>query len=144
MVMGFSAGGHVAGSLATRFNAPVYEPRDATDQLSARPDAAVLMYPVVTMKQGPAHRGSRRNLLGETPSDAQVAKYSLETAPPADTPPTFLLHAADDASVPVENSLLLFSALKAANVPTSLHIFETGGHGFRPARSRQRSAPPLA
>ena len=71
-----------------------------------------------------------RNLLGEAPSDAQVAKYSLETAPPADTPPTFLLHAADDASVPVENSLLLFSALKAASVPTSLHIFETGGHGF--------------
>ena len=130
MVMGFSAGGHVAGSLATRFNAPVYAPHDAIDQLSARPDAAVLMYPVVTMKQGPAHPGSRRNLLGETPSDAMVAKYSLETAPPADTPPTFILHAADDASVPVENTLLLFSALKAANVPASLHIFETGGHGF--------------
>ncbi len=130
MVMGFSAGGHVAGSLATRFNANVYEPLDATDQLSARPDAAVLMYPVVTMKQGPAHAGSRRNLLGETPSDALVARYSLETAPPADTPPTFLLHAADDASVPVENALLLFSALKAANVPAALHVFETGGHGF--------------
>ncbi len=130
MVMGFSAGGHVAGSLATRFNATVYEPRDATDQLSARPDAAVLMYPVVTMKQGQAHPGSRRNLLGEAPTDEQVAKYSLETAPPADAPPTFLLHAADDASVPVENSLLLFSGLKSANVPASLHIFETGGHGF--------------
>ena len=130
MVMGFSAGGHVAGSLATRFGASVYEPRDAADELSARPDAAVLIYPVVTMKQGPAHPGSRRNLLGETPSDTQVAKYSLETLPPADTPPTFLLHAADDASVPVENALLLFSALKAAKVPASLHVFETGGHGF--------------
>lgn len=130
MVMGFSAGGHVAGSLATRFNASVYEPRDTIDQLSARPDAAVLMYPVVTMKQGPAHAGSRRNLLGETPTDAQVAKYSLETAPPADMPPTFLLHAADDVSVPVENTLLLFAALKSANVPTALHVFETGGHGF--------------
>ncbi len=130
MVMGFSAGGHVAGSLATRFEASVYEPRDAIDQLSAKPDAAVLMYPVVTMKQGSAHPGSRRNLLGETPSDTQVAKYSLETAPPADAPPTFLLHAADDASVPVENALLLFTALKAAGVPAALHIFETGGHGF--------------
>jgi acetyl esterase/lipase/mannose-6-phosphate isomerase-like protein (cupin superfamily) len=130
MVIGFSAGGHVAGSLATRFNAAVYDPRDAADQLSARPDAAVLMYPVVTMKQGAAHAGSRRNLLGETPTDAQISKYSLETAPPADTPPTYLLHAADDASVPVENSLLFFSALKATNVPAALHIFETGGHGF--------------
>ena len=130
MVMGFSAGGHVAGSLATRFSASVYPPGDAIDLLPARPDAAVLMYPVVTMKLGPAHAGSRRNLLGETPADALVAKYSLETAPPADTPPTFILHAADDASVPVENALLLFSAMKSAGVPTALHIFETGGHGF--------------
>lgn len=130
MVMGFSAGGHVAGSLATRFATSVYAPRDAADQLSARPDAAVLMYPVVTMKQGPAHPGSRRNLLGDAPSEAAVAKYSLETSPPANTPPTFILHAADDPSVPVENALLLFSALKSANVPAALHIFETGGHGF--------------
>lgn len=130
MVMGFSAGGHVAGSLATRFDADVAPPADAIDRLSARPDAAVLMYPVVTMKPGAAHAGSRRNLLGETPSAEMTDKYSLETSPPANTPPTLLLHAADDASVPVENSLLLFSALKAAGVPTALHVFETGGHGF--------------
>jgi len=130
MVMGFSAGGHVAGSLATRFDAEVSPPADATDRLSARPDAAVLMYPVVTMQPGAAHAGSRRNLLGETPSADMTEKYSLETSPPASTPPIFLLHAADDASVPVENSLLLFSALKKAGVPAALHVFETGGHGF--------------
>jgi acetyl esterase/lipase len=130
MVMGFSAGGHVAGSLATRFIASVYSAQDAADQLSARPDAAVLMYPVVTMQQGAAHSGSRRNLIGEAPSEAQIAKYSLEALPPADTPPTFILHAADDPSVPVENALLLFAALKTTGVPASLHIFENGGHGF--------------
>lgn len=130
MVMGFSAGGHVVGSLATRFDAEVSPPADAVDRLSARPDGVVLMYPVVTMQPGPSHAGSRRNLLGETPSAEMVALYSLETSPPPNAPPTFLLHAADDASVPVENSLLLFSALRKAGVPVALHVFETGGHGF--------------
>lgn len=130
MVMGFSAGGHVAGSLATRFDAQLAPPGDAIDRLSARPDAAVLMYPVVTMKSGAAHAGSRRNLLGEAPSPELAAAYSLETSPPANAPPFFLLHAADDASVPVENSLLLFSALRQAGVPAALHVFEAGGHGF--------------
>lgn len=130
MVMGFSAGGHVAGSLATRFDAQVYAPADAADHLSARPDAAMLMYPVVTMKADIAHAGSREHLIGASPSDAMVAKYSLETAPPKTTPPTLIMHAADDASVPVENATLLFAALKSAGVPVALHVFETGGHGF--------------
>jgi acetyl esterase/lipase len=130
MVMGFSAGGHVAGSLATRFTANVYAPVDTADQLSARPDAAMLMYPVVTMKPGLAHAGSRANLVGDAPSQAQADKYSLEVSPPRDTPPTLIMHAADDASVPVENATLLFAALRQAGVPAALHIFETGGHGF--------------
>jgi acetyl esterase/lipase/mannose-6-phosphate isomerase-like protein (cupin superfamily) len=130
MVMGFSAGGHVAGSLATRFAASVYDPIDAADQLSARPDAAMLMYPVVTMKPGLAHAGSRTNLIGDSPSQAQADKYSLEVSPPRDTPPTLIMHAADDVSVPVENATLLFAALRQAGVPASLHVFETGGHGF--------------
>lgn len=130
MVMGFSAGGHVAGSLATRFAERVYEPVDAADTQSARPDAAMLMYPVVTMKAGLAHEGSRTNLIGENPSQAQADKYSLEVSPPRDMPPTLVMHAADDASVPVENATLLFAALRTAGVPAALHIFETGGHGF--------------
>lgn len=130
MAIGFSAGGHVAGSLATRFDAEVYAPRDAADALSARPDAVTLMYPVVSMKAGVAHTGSRENLLGPTPAAAMVDKYSLETAPLAATPPTLLIHAADDASVPVDNALLMFAALRKAGVTTSLHIFDSGGHGF--------------
>jgi len=129
-VMGFSAGGHVAGSLATRFNADVYAGVDGADALSARPDAAALVYPVATMHDAHVHAGSRRNLLGEEPSAADIAAYSLETDPPANTPPTFLLHATDDLSVPVENSLGMFTALKAKNVPVEMHIFQTGGHGF--------------
>lgn len=130
MVIGFSAGGHVAGSLATRSSETVYAARDAADALSARPDAVTLMYPVITMKQGAAHAGSRANLIGEAPTQARVDKYSLETAPPASMPPTLIIHAADDASVPVENALVMFASLRAAGVPASLHIFESGGHGF--------------
>lgn len=129
-VMGFSAGGHVAGSLATRFDATVYQPRDSVDALPARPDAAVLVYPVVSMQAAVAHAGSRENMIGLSPTQAMIEKYSLEVSPPTDAPPVMLLHAADDASVPVENSLLLFAALKAAGVPASLHVFESGGHGF--------------
>lgn len=129
-VMGFSAGGHVAGSLATRFDANVYERVDNADALSARPDLAALMYPVITMRAPHAHAGSRRNLLGETPSEARVAAYSLETAPPPATPPAFLMHAADDPSVPVENALAMFAALKRAGVAAEMHVFERGGHGF--------------
>lgn len=130
MVIGFSAGGHVAGSLATRFDAEVYPARDAADALPARPDSITLVYPVITMKQGAAHAGSRANLIGDAPTQASVDKYSLETAPPANTPPTLIIHAADDASVPVENALVMFASLRAAKVPSSLHIFESGGHGF--------------
>ena len=98
-VMGFSAGGHVAGSLATRFGVNAYAPIDAADAQSARPSLAALMYPVITMREPHAHAGSRRNLLGEAPAAERVAAYSLETAPPADTPPTFLMHAADDVNL---------------------------------------------
>jgi acetyl esterase/lipase/mannose-6-phosphate isomerase-like protein (cupin superfamily) len=144
MVIGFSAGGHVAGSLATRFDASVYEPRDAADGLSARPDAVTLMYPVVSMKADIAHAGSRTNLIGDAPAQVQIDKYSLEVAPPSTTPPTMLIHAADDESVPVENALVMFEALRKAGVTTSLHVFDSGGHGFglRGIETDPRSAWP--
>lgn len=138
-VMGFSAGGHVAGSLATRYNARVYDPIDAADELSARPDLSALMYPVITMRLPHAHPGSRRNMLGENPSEQRVAAYSLETSPPAETPPTFLMHATDDPSVPVDNTLNYAAALRA-RVPTEMHIFERGGHGFGLRGLEQNSA----
>ena len=129
-LMGFSAGGHLAGSLATRFAAKVYEAVDEQDAHSARPDKAALIYPVVTMRAPYAHEGSRINLIGENPSDALFDKYSIEVAPPANTPPVFLLHTVADAAVPVENATGLFAALKAAGVPTALHVFTDGPHGF--------------
>lgn len=129
-VMGFSAGGHVAGELTLAWDKPVYAPTDAHDTLSARPDFSVLMYPVATMKPPHAHEGSRRNMLGEAPTPAQEAAYSLEAQARADAPPVLIVHAADDSSVPVDNALALFDALRARKVPTELHVFEEGGHGF--------------
>lgn len=129
-IMGFSAGGHVAGSLTFGFDRAVYGAADAADQVSARPDFSMLMYPVATMSEPAVHKGSRKNLLGEQPSAERIAAYSLENQVRADAPPTFLLHAADDESVPVENSLKVFAALRAKQVPAEMHVFEEGGHGF--------------
>lgn len=129
-VMGFSAGGHVAGSLSLMWDEPVYEPVDAADRLSARPDISVLVYPVATMRPPQAHAGSRQLLLGPEPTAELEARWSLEDRARADAPATFLLHAADDLSVPVENSLRLEAALRAKKVPTEMHVFEEGGHGF--------------
>jgi acetyl esterase/lipase len=129
-VMGFSAGGHVAGCLSLMFDEAVYRPVDSADGLSARPDISVLAYPVATMKPPLAHVGSRRLLLGPDPTQALEARWSLETRAREDAPATFLLHAADDASVPVENSLALEAALRSKKVATELHVFAEGGHGF--------------
>lgn len=129
-VMGFSAGGHLAGLLATGFDAPVYAPQDPVDTRSARPDGAVLVYPVSTMARPFAHEGSRLNLIGADPTPEQEAAWSLENRVRPDMPPVFLMHAADDEAVPVENALVLYEALRRASVPAALHVFEAGGHGF--------------
>ena len=129
-VLGASAGGHMAGSLLSRFDAEVYPPADAADRQSARPDFGVLLYPVATMHDPYVHAGSRQHLIGADAPPARRDAYSLERTVTGREPPTFLLHAADDAAVPVENSLQLFAALRAAGVPAELHVFEEGGHGF--------------
>lgn len=129
-VAGFSAGGHLAGTLAMQFDKPVYAPVDAADALSARPDGAALVYPVATMAAPFAHPGSRLNMIGPAPSPEAIAAWSLETMVRADMPPIFLMHAADDEAVPVENALILYDALRRAGVPVALHVFEAGGHGF--------------
>lgn len=128
--MGFSAGGHVAASLSTRHAAAVYAPVDAADGLSARPDLAALIYPVIDLAPPNAHAGSRAQLLGRAPSAEAEAAYSPHRHVGAHVPPTFLLHAMDDDSVPVENSLAYLAALRAAKVPAEAHLFEEGGHGF--------------
>ena len=128
-VLGASAGGHLAGLLTARPDA-TYAALDAADALSHRPDLSILMYPVATMADPFVHAGSRTHLLGPTPSTDAIARYSLERMDWSGAPPVFLLHAIDDASVPVENSLQLLSSLRAARVPAEAHLFEEGGHGF--------------
>jgi acetyl esterase/lipase len=129
-VLGASAGGHLAGMLSSRIDAPIYEPQDAADAVTSRPDASILMYPVTTMAAPFAHAGSCEHLLGPTPSDELIARYSLQTQVTADNPSTFLLHAMDDEAVPPENGMMLHAALRAAPVPTEAHFFQEGGHGF--------------
>jgi acetyl esterase/lipase len=128
--MGFSAGGHLCADLMTRFDAKVYAPVDAPDTLSARPALAAPLYPVVSMSLPHAHRGSRERLLGATPTEAMERAHSPHLNVSAATPPTFLLHAEDDPSVPAANSLLLRDALLKHKVPVETHLFPTGGHGF--------------
>ena len=128
--IGFSAGGHVCADLAARFDAAVYRPVDAADQLSARPLCAAPIYPVVSMDPAIAHAGSRARLLGDAPDAAAQAAHSPDRNVPAAAPPHFLLHAEDDDVVPVENTLRLRAALAARGITVETHLFAQGGHGF--------------
>ena len=128
--IGFSAGGHLAARLASRFALETYEAGDAIDAGSARPIVAGLFFPVITLRDPHAHGQSRRELLGTDASPERIARISAESDLPSDMPPTFVAHAADDPVVPYPNSLLMFSALQAAKIPSELHIFEKGGHGL--------------
>ncbi|WP_437432072.1 alpha/beta hydrolase [Yokenella regensburgei] len=129
-VMGFSAGGHAAASLGTRFNESVYPAKDDTDALCARPAFMALVYPVITMHNAIDHPGSRHELIGDTPTEQQIMHYSLEERVDEETPPTFLLHAVDDPAVKVENSVVMFTALRKRGIPVEMHLFEQGAHGF--------------
>jgi acetyl esterase/lipase len=128
-VIGFSAGGHLASTIATQFDAGNQGATDPIERLSSRPDVAVLAYPVISMEENVTHAGSRSNLLGPAPPADLVQAMSTDRRVTPRTPPTFLFHTADDAGVPVENSLRFAAALRASNVPYELHVFETGRHG---------------
>ncbi len=129
-VLGFSAGGHLAASLATRHGEVAYAPVDGADRLSARPDLAGLIYPVISMDAAITHKGSRDNLLGATPAAADVVAASNEARITAETPPVFLVHASDDRTVPIANSLAMHAAMLAGHRPVEMHLFDEGGHGF--------------
>tara|TARA_R110002049_G_scaffold78656_2_gene200016 strand:+ start:1308 stop:2183 length:876 start_codon:yes stop_codon:yes gene_type:complete len=129
-IIGFSAGGHLASTLGTHYKEKVYPKKDTIDNLSARPDFMTLAYPVITMGEINTHGGSRKNLLGENPSQKMLDYFSNELHVTSDTPPTFLLHATDDPGVPVENSLLFYTALLKNKVAAEMHIYPSGGHGF--------------
>ncbi len=128
--MGFSAGGHLCADLVARFATRTYEPVDAADQLSARPIIAAPIYPVVSMALTVAHAGSRNMLLGDEPTPEAMRDHSPDLNIKPDSPPCFLCAAEDDKTVPIENSLMLHAALRAAKVPAELHLFAEGGHGF--------------
>ena len=125
-VLGFSAGGHLASTLATHYLDKVYD----ADTISARPDFSILIYPVISMEEGITHNGSKVNLLGANAVKELVDKYSNEKQIDANTPKTFLIHASDDKVVPVENSIQYYMNLKKFNVPVEMHLYENGGHGF--------------
>lgn len=128
--MGFSAGGHLAGMLATKYDTESYAATDEIDRYDPRPSFAALIYPVITMLLPYAHEASRVRLLGTKVTVAQRTAYSVERAVSVATPPTFLCAANDDPDVPLDNSFMMFGSLRAAKVPSEMHIFEKGGHGF--------------
>jgi acetyl esterase/lipase len=131
-VIGFSAGGHLAATAATMYNEKVYQP---TDTVSARPDFSILMYGVLSMQKHLAF-GTRVLLLGANADQTLLNKFSNELRVDTHTPPAFIVHAADDKTVPFENSILYFQAMKKAGVSAELHIYEKGGHGFGLAKGR--------
>lgn len=129
-VMGFSAGGHLASTLGTHFDDGNMQADDQVDRQSCRPDFMILIYPVITFKPPYAHEGSKRAFLGDHPRESLVDSFSNELMVGPRTPPTFLLAADDDHTVPTENSLNFYLALHHAGVPAVLHIIDQGGHGF--------------
>lgn len=130
-VIGFSAGGHLAASVATRydFTSP-HLPDDPWKSVSARPDFAILGYPVITLEGADAHTGSRQALLGDSPDAKLVHENSLQHQVGAKVPPVFILHGIGDKAVPVGNSLALFNEVQKYNKKSELHIYQTNVHGF--------------
>jgi acetyl esterase/lipase len=125
-VIGFSAGGHLASTLSTHFDEKVYD----SDTISARPDFSLLIYPVISFDAAFTHMGSRSNLIGKEPSAEAIQHFSNELRINEKTPPAFLVHSADDKTVPVKNSMVYFENLNRFNTPVEMHIYQKGGHGY--------------
>src|SRR5581483_6219890 len=128
-MMGFSAGGHLASTAATHFDNGNSGASDPIDRASSRPDFLILAYPVITLEGPYAHRGSRKNLLGDNPDPKLLEELSNELHVTSQTPPTFLFTTSEDKTVPPQNSVNFYLALHKAGVPAELHVFEKGPHG---------------
>ena len=128
-ILGFSAGGHLASTAGTHFDAGKSSDPDPIERVSSRPDFLVLGYPVISFTTPYTHQGSRKNLLGDNPDPKLVENLSNELQVTPRTPPTFLFHTNEDKGVPAENSVLFYLALRKAGVPAEIHIFEKGPHG---------------
>jgi acetyl esterase/lipase len=129
-IIGSSAGGHLASTLLTHFNAGMANAADPIDRISSRPDLGILCYPVIAMAGPFAHQGSKRNLLGPDPAQALALDLSNDLQVTTNTPPCFIWSTGEDKTVPVENSLLFAEALRKAGVPFDLHIYQKGPHGL--------------
>lgn len=127
-ILGFSAGGHLASTLGTKFDLGNVDSRDAIERVGSRPDLMILLYPVITMGEF-THAGSKKNLLGDNPTPELIKLYSNELHVTKNTPPTFLMHTMTDAGVPVENSMSFAAALRNNGVPFEFHLYEQGPHG---------------
>jgi acetyl esterase/lipase len=126
-IMGFSAGGHLASTAGTHFE---HHYIDAGKKENLRPDFMILGYPVISFSDSIGHKGSRTRLLGEHPTEEKIKEYSNELHVTRKTPPTFLVHAKDDKTVPIPNSEHFYEALQKNKVPAEIYIYEKGGHGF--------------
>lgn len=129
-VLGFSAGGHLASTVGTHIDPPDSRSPDSLEHFSTRPDFLTLIYPVISFVESFTHTGSRRMLLGSDPDSSMMRRLSSEKQVTDRTPPTFLIHAGEDEVVPAENSVAFYRALRDADVPAELHLYEKGGHGF--------------
>ncbi len=128
-ILGFSAGGHLASTAGTHFESGKTDALDPIERVSSRPNLMILVYPVITMKDK-THAGSKKNLLGTSPTPELVTLLSNEEQVTKETPPTFLVHTMTDTAVPVENSLGFVTALRKFGVPFEFHLYERGPHGF--------------
>jgi len=128
-MMGFSAGGHLASSVSTHFDAGTADAADPIDRVSSRPDFAILGYPVISLVESWTHQGSKTNLLGDLPDPALARSLSSDTQVTASTPPAFIYQTNADTTVPAENAVAYYLALRKAGVPAEMHIFKDGPHG---------------
>ncbi len=135
-VIGFSAGGHLASIALTHFDGGNPHAGDVVDRFSSRPDFGILAYPIITARPPWTHQPSMENLLGPTPDPALLDEMSSDLKVTSETPPTFLMHTAEDAAVPAENSLLFYKAMRKAHVPGELHLYQEGPHGAGLANGR--------
>jgi acetyl esterase/lipase len=140
-VIGFSAGGHLSATVSTHFDTDERNANDTIDQQSARPDVAVLAYPVITLEGVSANVGSRKNLLGEKPSPELLDSMCIERHVTPHTSPAFIFHTVADDGVPVENAMYYAAALRKAGVPFEMHLFEPGPHGVGLAQNDKVLSP---
>ncbi len=136
-IMGFSAGGHLASTLGTHYNErTIVDSDNPLKHISARPDFMALIYPVITFDKKYYHGGSKNNLIGKNASTLLINEFSNNLQVNSNTPPTFLVHSADDSGVPIKNSLLFYEALIKNNVSAEMHLYPRGGHGYGLARGK--------